>query len=285
MASPGENDVENTRARPLQVSDLQNPSRLIRSRRRRYLERTPSYYASASAAMEHNGKEKAWYHITDIHHALIVLYHVYLYCNMYSNTCTASVYSTAPSMQKLTAQDPLSYDRLIRQHQSAAEREAEGKSRGWARTLESSLLRGEAKLASVQANGSGADVSEEAAPAETASDDMAHAESRTSLDWSIAQDPSAAGSGAGDASVAKALAESQWRALIAERFVHGLDDEFEYALVDADETLDADEGVVGTWTDRRREEEWFDDEEPDADNHSLGRAERELQGQTGIQDF
>ncbi|KAI0476425.1 coiled-coil domain-containing protein-domain-containing protein [Xylariaceae sp. FL0804] len=43
--------------------------------------------------------------------------------------------------------DPLLYDALVRRFQSAEEREREGRARGYGRTLETDLLRGEARLA------------------------------------------------------------------------------------------------------------------------------------------
>nr|EAQ71262.1 hypothetical protein MGCH7_ch7g669 [Pyricularia oryzae 70-15] len=42
--------------------------------------------------------------------------------------------------------DPLLYDSLVRRFQTPAEREADGRARGYGRVLETSLLRGEAKL-------------------------------------------------------------------------------------------------------------------------------------------
>ena len=47
--------------------------------------------------------------------------------------------------------DPLLYDALIRRFQTPAEREAEGKAKGYGRVLEGSLLRGEERLAKLAA--------------------------------------------------------------------------------------------------------------------------------------
>ncbi|KAK4248699.1 hypothetical protein C7999DRAFT_40094 [Corynascus novoguineensis] len=46
--------------------------------------------------------------------------------------------------------DPLLYDFLIRRFQTPAEREAEGRAKGYARVLEGSLLRGEERLAKLR---------------------------------------------------------------------------------------------------------------------------------------
>lgn len=86
----------------------------------------------------------------------------------------------------------------------------------------------------------------------------------------------------------------RWEEFLRERFVHGGDEEFDYSKVDGDEDLDLME-------DREREEEWFDDEEPewadDSDeahetngkDENGGRTrtkrERVLMGETGIQDY
>lgn len=89
----------------------------------------------------------------------------------------------------------------------------------------------------------------------------------------------------------------RWEEFLRERFVHGGDEEFDYAAVDGNEALDLMEN-------RDREEEWFDDEEPewaddsdegeevagdDGGNGSGGKTrpkrERILTGETGIQDY
>ena len=149
-------------------------------------------------------------------------------------------------------QDPLAYDRLIRQHQSAAEREADGKQRGWASILEGSLLRGEAKLAALK-------------PEDKASSKTADTQR---LDWDIEVD-NALATDSTEADI-KNLALEKWNTLIAERFVSGKDEDFDYKLVDEDESLD------DGWAEITREDKWFDSEEEALDGH---------QGETGIQDF
>ena len=59
-----------------------------------------------------------------------------------------SPFPVVPRKQELTSEaDPLLYDELVRQFQTPAEREADGKAKGYGRVLEGSLLRGEARLA------------------------------------------------------------------------------------------------------------------------------------------
>ena len=70
---------------------------------------------------------------------------------------------------------------------------------------------------------------------------------------------------------AKKEGEQRWHALLAERFISGQDENFDYGLVDGDESLNGD------WTGSRAQEKWFEEEESAID----GTAE----GETGIQDF
>jgi hypothetical protein len=163
---------------------------------------------------------------------------------------------------------------LIRQHQTPAEREAEGKQKGWAKTLETSLLRGEAKIASLKSN-------------DTADDPIDNQGSRQSTDWRIGaatatthrieendetEDDAAA--------VAKAEGADRWRGLIAERFIKGDDEDFDYRAIDENGELDADVGLAGTWLEREEEELWFEDEDSQS-----SKSPAQLEGETGIQDF
>ena len=70
---------------------------------------------------------------------------------------------------------------------------------------------------------------------------------------------------------AKKQGEGRWRALLAERFVSGKDENFDYSPVDRDEELDGD------WVGRRKEEEWFEEEESEIEGPA--------KGETGVQDF
>ncbi|KAM3429117.1 hypothetical protein MY4824_008427 [Beauveria thailandica] len=122
--------------------------------------------------------------------------------------------------------DPILYERLVKRHQSAAEREAEGRAKGYGRTLEADLVRGETKLATLR----------------------------------DAQEPSPAG-GLEEEEAWHQPAESKaqglelWRLFLTDRFVRGRDAEFAYEAVDGSEEYD---GLAR----REAEEQWFDDEEP-----------------------
>ena len=236
--------------------------RNVLTRRRRYLEKTTTYFASASADAELNS--------------------------------------------------PLEYDRLIRRYQSAAEREREGKKRGWASTLEAGLIRGEARSAEVndslrnntgdtrhrndaarntiygntqidwsisdspETEGASADGQVEQGASLESTTDLAYlrekiAESE-SLGGKIGQPrPSAFALSETNKAQEKRRGEERWHALLADRFVSGNDENFDYRMVDEDEGLDED------WAAKKVEEDWFEEEEAMID----GSAE----GETGLQDF
>lgn len=70
-----------------------------------------------------------------------------------------------------------------------------------------------------------------------------------------------------------------WHMFLADRFVHGKDDEFDYSTVDTND--DYDSLARGD-----AEEAWFDDEEPSVlaeDEPETSKSPR--QGDTGVQDF
>jgi hypothetical protein len=68
-----------------------------------------------------------------------------------------------------------------------------------------------------------------------------------------------------------------WRQFIADRFIRGRDDEFDYSTVDDREDLD-------DLARRDAEDQWFDQEEPSwTKDH--GPDDRQLSGETGAQDF
>ncbi|KAK1987458.1 coiled-coil domain-containing protein [Colletotrichum cereale] len=147
--------------------------------------------------------------------------------------------------------DTLLYDSLVRKFQTPAEREAEGKTKGYSGVLESSLLRGEARLADLKAS----------AEAESAPEHIK--EFTTEADLSKTDN--------------KEDGLERWQEFLTERFVRGHDEDFDYSLVDHNDQYD-------TLLRRDAEEAWFDEEDPnwasDADEQASAR-----QGETGVQDF
>ncbi|TLD22237.1 hypothetical protein PspLS_08019 [Pyricularia sp. CBS 133598] len=189
--------------------------------------------------------------------------------------------------------DPLLYDSLVRRFQTPAEREADGRARGYGRVLETSLLRGEAKLERLAASyvdGSapppgivGSNVGATAAEAPTAPTNGAAAggengggrETNFAITQDLISDPKDAEAG-----------REQWFDFLRDRFVSGGDDEFDYSKVDKNEEYDDIER-------QDAEDAWFDNEVPQWDDEdddtnetaAGGTRPRELKGETGIQDF
>lgn len=146
------------------------------------------------------------------------------------------------------------YERLVKRFQSASERTAESKAKGYGLTLEASLLRSESTLASL----------------------------KESTKSPYAQDSPAKNGGVDDPWDATAMNKEHglelWRSFLEDRFVNGGDPEFGYEKADQDDVLD-------TLERQEEEEEWFDAEEPSW----AGEGERDKNikrtGETGVQDF
>lgn len=161
-------------------------------------------------------------------------------------------------------QDPLAYDRLVRRFQTAAEREAEGKKKGYSGVLEADLWRSEAKIQAL------------ARPDKTAS--MRYVRGRDGEIIAEEKD---------EVPRSKQEGWDQWRKEMELRFMSGEDEDFDYGSVDSNEEYD-DRKVQ----EREQEEAWFDAEEPAwvsaggmemyGEDHSVPKG---VTGQTGVQDF
>lgn len=183
--------------------------------------------------------------------------------------------------------DPDLYDTFVRRFQTPAEREADGRARGWGKTLESSLMRGEARLDRLASSYTGDSPAASGSLSARRSAVGRTNDNNFTIDSDLAEEKP----------TTKQEGRARWEEFLRERFVHGGDEEFDYTKVDANEDLDLME-------DRDREEEWFDDEEPEwADDSDEGdepisnddeggsgektrrKRERLLTGETGIQDY
>ncbi|KAG7130432.1 hypothetical protein HYQ45_010719 [Verticillium longisporum] len=157
--------------------------------------------------------------------------------------------------------DPVLYEKLVRQYQTPAEREAEGKRKGYSRVLEGDLLRGEARMAEIAQSTADPSASSPVPPAFV---DVA------TVDVDLT------------ASADKDEARERWHQFLTRRFVHGQDDDFDYDKVDFNEGFDVLER-------RTAEDAWFEDEEPGwASDRESGDPEEQQpakSGETGIQDF
>lgn len=185
--------------------------------------------------------------------------------------------------------DPDLYDKFVRKFQSPAEREAEGRSRGWGKTLESSLMRGEARLERIASSYTGDRIPASASSSGASNNGRGRDNTNFGIDVDLVDDKPAT----------KEEGRAAWDEFLRERFVRGGDEDFDYSKVDGDEDLDSLENMD-------REEAYFDEEEPEwADDseedeeetevhgekdpergdHPRPKRERVLLGQTGVQDY
>lgn len=149
--------------------------------------------------------------------------------------------------------DPLLYDRLIRRFQSTAEREAEGRKKGYSGTMEADLWRAEAKL-----------------------DALTHPKANATVFYKRGPSGEIFAEDQDDVPQDKEEGFKRWKYEMEMRFLRGDDEDFEYATVDDSEEYDD-----------KAEEERMEMEE-----YLAGEEERfvledgqEPQGETGIQDF
>lgn len=155
--------------------------------------------------------------------------------------------------------DPLLYDRLIRRFQTTAEREAEGRRKGYSGTLEADLLRSEAKL-----------------------DALAHPDPKQSFSYRRGPNGEILAEERDEVPSNKEEGYTRWKWEMEMRFVRGGDMDFEYEKVDESEEYD-DLGVE----EQEAEERWFDEEEARfvTEEGLTNSKSRELRGETGVQDF
>ncbi|KAL8991982.1 MAG: hypothetical protein Q9169_007476 [Polycauliona sp. 2 TL-2023] len=150
--------------------------------------------------------------------------------------------------------DPLAYDRLIRRFQSAAEREADGKKKGYSGVLEADLWRSEAKIDALSQNGK---------------DGQELSYGRNSNGEIIAEEKD-------EVPASKEDGEQRWKKQVEMRFLRGDDVDFDYSVVDENDQFDAPEEA------RDIQDQWFEEKE---EAFSPGARTSGLEGQTGVQDF
>lgn len=150
--------------------------------------------------------------------------------------------------------DPLLYDRLIRRHQTASDREQQGRERAYADTLEADLVRSEAKREAVQhPDPNSPVVYSRQANGEIVGfeqDQTLGAESSKEEDW------------------------ERWIDVMGQRFLRGEDADFEYEAVDGNDDFDDRDEEARAGLERYLEgekESFVGDGKPT--------------GETGVQDF
>ncbi|KAF2745557.1 hypothetical protein M011DRAFT_372190, partial [Sporormia fimetaria CBS 119925] len=151
--------------------------------------------------------------------------------------------------------DPLLYDRTIRRFQTAAEREAEGRSKGFSGVMATDLWRAEAKKQALQephphslftySRGPGGEILEE-------DKDEVPMTKEEGKEW--------------------------WVDEMTQRFLRGEDRDFDYREVDGNWRYDDPE------EERDIQEAYFESMESDFDTDGEGK-EKVLTGETGVQDY
>ncbi|EXJ91323.1 hypothetical protein A1O1_04435 [Capronia coronata CBS 617.96] len=156
--------------------------------------------------------------------------------------------------------DPLLYDRLVRRFQTPAEREAEGREKGFSGVLEADLYRSEAKL-----------------------DALRHPDPNSLFTYKRGPDGEILAEDTDEVPADKEEGLARWKWEMERRFVRGGDDDFDYSAVD--NNPDYDDRAT---EEREAQDRYFDEQEPefveDQDDAVKSKNE-ELQGETGIQDY
>ena len=156
--------------------------------------------------------------------------------------------------------DPLLYDRLIRRFQTPAEREAEGRKKGYSGILEADLYRSEAKL-----------------------DAIRHPDPNSIFTYKRGPDGEILAEDRDEIPANKEDGLARWRWEMEARFLRGGDEDFEYDVVD--NNPDYDDKVL---EERDAQDRYFDEEEPEfveGEDAATKSRSHELHGESGIQDF
>lgn len=152
----------------------------------------------------------------------------------------------------------MAYDRLIRRFQTASEREAEGRKKGYSGTLEADLWRSEAKVEALR-----------------------NPASASAITYIRGEGGEIVAEERDEVPKDKEDGLARWRKQMELVFLRGEDQDFDYLSVDQSEDYD-DRRLE----EREVEEDWFGEQEPEwiTDDKVLD-PRKALTGQTGIQDF
>jgi hypothetical protein len=149
--------------------------------------------------------------------------------------------------------DPLLYDRLVRRFQTTAEREAEGREKGYSGVLEADLQRSEAKLHALK-----------------------HPDPNATFTYKRGPDGEILEEERDEVPLSKEEGLARWRFEMEMRFIRGDDADFDYKTVDDNDAYDDHQEE-----ERQRLEDYLDLQEPEWD---LEEGQRP-QGETGVQDY
>ncbi|OCT54963.1 hypothetical protein CLCR_03108 [Cladophialophora carrionii] len=173
---------------------------------------------------------------------------------------------------QLELADPLLYDRLVRRFQTAEEREAEGRRKGYSGILEADLYRSEAKLEALH-----------------------HPDPNALFTYRRGPDGEILAEEKDEVPTNKEEGLDRWKWEMEARFLRGGDDDFDYDAVD--QNSEYDDRVV---EERDAQDRYFDEETPHfVEGEGEGEGEggdgrrrsgsdsrpHDLKGETGVQDF
>ncbi|OAP61095.1 hypothetical protein AYL99_03296 [Fonsecaea erecta] len=162
---------------------------------------------------------------------------------------------------QLELADPLLYDRLIRRFQTPAEREAEGRQKGYSGILEADLYRSEAKLEALR-----------------------HPDPHALFTYRRGPNGEILAEDRDEVPANKEEGLARWKWEMQVRFLRGGDDDFDYDAVD--NNPEYDDRIL---EERDAEDRYFDEQEPEFVKGEEGlprsQSHEELEGETGIQDF
>ncbi|KAF2114147.1 coiled-coil domain-containing protein-domain-containing protein [Lophiotrema nucula] len=151
--------------------------------------------------------------------------------------------------------NPLLYDRLVRRFQTAAEREAEGRRKGFSGILATDLWRAEAKK-----------------------DALAHPDPTSLFEYKRGPQGQIMEEEKDEVPPTKDEGRAWWVDEMRQRFLRGDDEDFNYTAVDENEKYNDPE------EERDIQDAYFDSMESDFDTDGEGK-EKVLTGETGIQDY
>jgi hypothetical protein len=159
------------------------------------------------------------------------------------------------SDSSLELADPLLYDRLIRRFQTASEREAEGRRKGFSGQMATDIWRAEAKK-----------------------DALSQPNPHSLFTYNRGPQGEIFEEDKDDIPMTKEEGRTWWLDEMTQRFLRGEDEDFEYKDVDKNVKYDPLE------QERDLQEAWFESMESDFDSDGEGK-EKVLTGETGIQDY
>ena len=147
----------------------------------------------------------------------------------------------------------------MRRFQTPAEREEEGRKKGYSGVLEADLWRSEAKIEA-----------------------LTNTQDAGAMTYKRGPDGEILAEEGDEVPKTKEEGMQRWRKAMELRFLGGRDEDFEYSIIDEGEEFD-DRGVE----EREEEEKWFEEEEPQwvGDAQDDRTQELHVEGETGVQDF